>query len=445
MAYGGGIFSSFDKDLLGVYFRSIEGSALRTQNRGFVGMIMQDLGWSPEGVYSITSADFNRDGRYMFLANTRTEAAFMPLREVMRNANVAFVFNTAEGGTKASNTFATAKYTGSRGNNLTVVISQGLTVDTYDVELKAVIDGVLETLLIHRSITSLAGLPSNNFVDWKESATLAVTAGMPLTLGVDKTPIVDFDAQFLSEVSNYDFNVIVYASADPLKNQAFCEWVKESRDFEGRFFQGVTYNVNSNLASIYSVSQHRNLCYWVAGLAAKSGMRETIAAIPYDGEHKDLITNYSAYQMRQATLSGQLIFHDMERGINPEATVFAIYDEVTNLVAPSNYEPRVLKSGHVFRVRDIIRRWIRATWFAKYAQKVQYLAARNGIRSDVAAYFDELKNDVIEPVPLSEIIAEEPPETSDMDENMRKRSTYLQYPLSVRAFAGILYVTEVLY
>lgn len=445
MAYGGGIFNNFDRDLLGVYFRSIDGSTTRAITNGFVAMAVEDVGWSPEGVFGLSASDFNRDGKYMFLTNTRTQDFLMPLREVTKNASSVWIYNTASGGTKAENIFATAKYTGSRGNNLTVIVSQGISASTFDVELKANIDGVLENILLYRSITDLNNLPTNTFVDWKTDATLAVTAGMPLTGGVDKTPIADFEAGFLAAIAQYDYNVIVMASEDSSKNSAFCEWVRESRDLNGAFIQGVTYNVASNLACIYSVSQDRNLCYWVAGLAAKSGLRDNIAAIPYDGELRNLITNYDAYQIRQANLNGQIIFHDMERGINPEATVFAIYDEITNLTAPSTYEPAVLTSGYVFRVRDIIRRWIRATWFRKYNQKVKYLNARNGIRADVAAYFKDDLNDVIEPVALTDIRAEEPPDTADMDANIRRRSTHLSYPLSVQEFAGILYVTEYLY
>ena len=446
MAYGGGTFNSFNKDLLGVYYRSVDGASLKLANRGYVAMMFQDLGWSPDGVYAVSASDFNRDGRYLYLADTKNSASFMPIREVAKNANVIWIYNSASGGTKASNDYCTAKYTGSRGNNLNVVISQGAGSSTYDVELRITVSGVTETVLLYRSISSLANLPENNFVDWEADAVLTVTAGTPLTGGVDKTAVEFPSASFLTNIVQYNFDVIVYASSNNTENMAFASWVKDMRDMEGRFIQGVAYNINSNYACMYSVAQSPSLCYWVAGIAARSNIKETIAAIPYDGENRNLIVNYSPYDIRQATQNGQLIFHDIERGINPEATVFAIYDEITNLVTPSvNYEPAVLKQGVAFRVRDIIRKHIRNLWFTKYSQKVHYLAARNGIKTDVLAYFDTLKNDVIQPVSTSEVVAEEPPPNADMDENLRKRSTSLSYPLSVLGFAGILYVTEYLY
>ena len=44
------------------------------------------------------------------------------LRDLFRNAKTAYLYRLNGGGVKASNTYATAKYSGTRGNDLKTVI-----------------------------------------------------------------------------------------------------------------------------------------------------------------------------------------------------------------------------------------------------------------------------------------------------------------------------------
>lgn len=49
-------------------------------------------------------------------------AEMLPLRELFKHASKVYVYKVTSGGVKASNTFAEAKYTGKKGNDLKVVI-----------------------------------------------------------------------------------------------------------------------------------------------------------------------------------------------------------------------------------------------------------------------------------------------------------------------------------
>lgn len=86
-------------------------------------------------------------------------------------------------GVKAANDYATAKYSGIRGNDLKVIIQKNVDDNSkFDVSL------YLGTAQIdNQTVASAADLLDNDFVVWKKNATLAVTVGVALTGGTNGT------------------------------------------------------------------------------------------------------------------------------------------------------------------------------------------------------------------------------------------------------------------
>ena len=170
---GGGSFTAQNKTLPGAYinFVSAANSSSALSERGIVA-VPAELGWGPEKqVIELTAEDFSRDMRKV-LGYARDAAEMRNLREVFRKATKCLIYRL-NGGVKAQNDLAEARYSGSRGNDLTVVV-------TANVDVKSSFD--VSTLLDGRevdkqTVAGIGALKDNDYLVWKKEGVLEQTAG----------------------------------------------------------------------------------------------------------------------------------------------------------------------------------------------------------------------------------------------------------------------------
>ena len=82
------------------------------------------LDWGPEGVvFSMTAQDFQRDARKL-LGYSAQAPELKGLRDLFKGARLAYLYRVNTGGKAAENNFAAAKYPGTAGNKITVVVTQ---------------------------------------------------------------------------------------------------------------------------------------------------------------------------------------------------------------------------------------------------------------------------------------------------------------------------------
>lgn len=135
MALGGGVWSTQNKVLPGYYvnFTSAGRAAAMLSERG-VAAVPFAFNWGPvDTVFSVTSADLQKHCM-KFFGYAYDAPEMLPVREVFRNANTLLAYRLANAPTAATNTYATAKYPGTRGNDIRIVIAANVdSPETYDV------------------------------------------------------------------------------------------------------------------------------------------------------------------------------------------------------------------------------------------------------------------------------------------------------------------------
>ena len=124
MALGGGTFLVQNKVLPGAYINiiSVAQASATLSDRGIV-TIPLAMNWGPEGkIFTVEQADFIKNSQKIF-GYAYTADELKPMREIFLHAKTVHFFRLGTSGVKAANTYATAKYPGTRGNDLRTVIT----------------------------------------------------------------------------------------------------------------------------------------------------------------------------------------------------------------------------------------------------------------------------------------------------------------------------------
>ena len=235
MALGGGVFLTQNKVLPGSYinFVSAAKASASLSDRGIATMPLV-LDWGKdEEVFEVTSADFQKNSRDIFGYDYASDK-LKGLRDLFLNAKTLFAYKLNKG-EKAANTFATAKYSGERGNALKVVVkSNADTPSNFDVAL------YLDNEKVDaQTVSKMADLKDNAFVDWKKGATLAVNAGLALTGGTNGSVTAANHQKYLERIESYSFNAMGVVTTDEAVKTLYANFVKRLRDEEGIKFQTV--------------------------------------------------------------------------------------------------------------------------------------------------------------------------------------------------------------
>ena len=163
MALGGGIWTSQNKVLPGSYINFVSASkaAVNLGDRGVVAIPLE-LGWGPDAsVFTVTAEEFQKDSLKLF-GYDYTDDALKGLRDLFLYTKTALIYRVNNSGAKAANTYCTAKYKGTRGNQITTVIVNSEVQDKFDVE--TYFAGVLVD--VQKEATTTGDLVANDYVDW---------------------------------------------------------------------------------------------------------------------------------------------------------------------------------------------------------------------------------------------------------------------------------------
>lgn len=229
MALGGGTFLTQNKVLPGTYhnFMSAARAFVNLSERGYVGLPMA-LDWGVDGeVFAVTQEDLQKDSRKIF-GYDYTNPKLKGIRDVFKNAITVFFYKLSVDAVAASNDFAEAKYKGTRGNDISIVIQANVDEPTkFDVQ--TLLDGVIVDEQV--AVASAADLVANDFVSFKADATLEATAGTPLTGGSNGAAITGGAHQeALDALEAYGFNTLGCLSSESTIKSLYVEYTKRLRD-----------------------------------------------------------------------------------------------------------------------------------------------------------------------------------------------------------------------
>lgn len=318
MALGGGTFLTQNKVLPGVYhnFISAARSFVNLSDRGYVGLPMI-LDWGPDGeVFTVTQEDLQKDSRKIF-GYDYTDPKLKGIRDVFKNAITVYFYRLAVNAKAASNTFATARYKGARGNDIKIVIQANVDEPTkFDVQT------YLDNALVDEqtAVADAKGLIDNDFVVWKDNATLAVTAGTPLTGGSNGDEITGGAHQeALDALEAYGFNTLGCLSSDQTVKSLYIEYTKRLRDTVGAKFQLVGHKLGTtDHEGVIDVQNDATgtdeevfgAVYWATGAQAGVAVNKSNTNKKYDGEHTfDMSETKTQQQLTALLKNGKYVFH----------------------------------------------------------------------------------------------------------------------------------------
>lgn len=390
MALGGGTFTTQNKVLPGSYINFVSASraSANLSDRGYATMPLElDWGVANE-VFTVTQEDFQKNSRKLY-GYDYTHAKLKGLRDLFKNIQVLYAYRLNGGGVKASNTYATALYAGTRGNSLSVKISANVDVPSmFDVTL------LLDMVVVDKqTVASAANLLNNDYVTWKTGATLAATAGTALTGGTNATVSgVDHQA-YLDKIESYAFNAMGVVVTDNTTKQLYASYCKRLRDNIGSKFQLIVQGHAADYEGVINVKNTvsdanesvASLVYWVTGLQAGCAINKSCLNKKYDGEFT-VVANYTQMQLENAIKAGEFTLHKV-------GTDIRVLSDINSLVTETSEKNQIFKDNQTIRVVDQIATDIATLFNTKYLGVVPNDAdGRISLWTDIVKHHQELQN-----------------------------------------------------
>ncbi len=351
MALGGGTFTVQNKILPGTYinFVSLASASATLSDRGIATMPLE-LDWGIEGeVFEVTSADFQKNSLKLFGYSYEHEK-LKGLRDLFKNIHTLFAYRLNGGGVKASNTYATAKYPGVRGNDIQIVIQKNVeNTSLFDVST------VIGTTTVDKqSVESAKTLKDNDFVTFNTSSSLSVVAGSPLTGGTNSELVGNTYQTYLNKIESYSFNALGVATTSEEIKSLIVAFTKRLRDELGVKFQSVVYSKAADYEGVINVKNkvadegvsEASLVYWVTGAAAGCPVNKSNLNKLYDGEFS-VDTNYTQAQLTQCIQNGEFVLHKVGSDVR-------VLEDVNSLKTTTDEKGDVFKDNHTIRVIDQI-------------------------------------------------------------------------------------------
>ena len=239
MALGGGAFTARNKTLPGAYvnFISLARVGATFSERGTAAFAL-DLDWGLEDrVFTVTAAEFAKNSLSIFGYDYGHEK-LKGLRDLFANAATVHAYRLGNPASHrhADCEYGAARFSGRRGNDLTLIITEGDNQYT----VRTLLDGVL---VDSQTVTNAEQLVDNDFVIWDDEAILTATAGIPFTGGENGEIGISDYQRFLAQIESYsDVNAIGVCSDNPQINSLFAGFAKRLRDQVGIKLQCVVFN-----------------------------------------------------------------------------------------------------------------------------------------------------------------------------------------------------------
>ena len=389
MALGGGTFFTQNKVLPGAYINFISASkaSATLSDRGYAAMALE-LDWGVENtIFEVTKGDLQKNSMKLF-GYDYTAPQLKGLRDLFLNLKTLYLYRLTSGGVKATNTYATAKYCGTRGNDLKVVISNNVEEEEkFDVSLY--IDDT--TLLDKQTVSQMSELVDNDYVTWKSGASLSETAGEPLSTGTNGTVNGLAHQTFLDKAESYYFNILGCVSTEDEIKSLYVAYTKRLRDEVGAKFQLVVHNKDADYEGVINVindveeSPVSSLVYWVTGAEASCAVNASLLNKKYDGE-LTVKADYTQSQLEGFINAGKFVFHNVGNDVR-------VLSDINTLLTVSDTKGDVFKENQTIRVCDQIANDIANIFNTRYLGVVPNDAnGRISLWNDIVKHHQQLQD-----------------------------------------------------
>ena len=386
---GGGTFTAQNKKLPGTYinFASASRASASLSDRGIVAIpLLMDWGAADE-VFEVSNEKFVNNSLKIF-GYDYSHDKMKGLRDLFKNTKTLYAYRLNGKGTKATNTYAEAKYPGIRGNDLKIIISKNV-----DDETKFDVKTVLEFKEMDvQTVKNSSELVANDWVTFK-SAELQETASTPLASGTNGTEVTTSEYQaFLNAIESYSFNALGCPVEDSKINELFVTFTKRMRDEVGAKFQTVVYRKPADYEGVISVENEvtddvnkASVVYWTTGAQAGCAVNKSLTNTAYDGEFK-IKVDYTQSQLADALESGKFIFHNVTGEVR-------VLEDINTFTSVTDEKSIYFSNNQTIRVIDQIANDVAALFNTKYLGKIPNIASgRISLQSDVVAIHRALED-----------------------------------------------------
>ncbi len=382
MALGGGTFISQNKKLPGSYinFVSAQNASSSIGERGIAAMAIE-MDWGKDGeIIEVTSQNFAKDSLKIFGYDYSHEK-LKGLRDLFKNVKKAY-FYRLNTGNKATTDIATAKCSGTRGNDIRIVVAKNIDDGT-----KHDVVTYLGTKEVDKqTIKEVSELVDNDYVTFSMEA-LEVTAGKSLEGGTNGDVSGEAHQNFLNKLESYQVNAIGCTVKDESTSNLYVQYAKRLRDEQGIKFQVVLFNNAANYEGVVNVKNktaedESALVYWVTGVIAGCEINKSNTNKTYDGEYT-INADYTQAQLEASIDNGEFVLHK----VGDEIRVLV---DINSLVDTTIEKGEEFKSNQTIRVLDQIASDVASVFNSKYLGKIaNNEAGRTSLWSDIIALFKD--------------------------------------------------------
>lgn len=386
----GGIFTGFNKVRPGAYtnVKGLPSTTVIVGDRGIASLPLV-LKWGIEETMILIDeiADFKNLLGYD-IGNVNVLLA----AEAFKRASSLLVYRPNNDGDKATvtagNLTATGKYTGTRGNDITIVIVQNVDTVTFDVQ--TLVDGIVEDEQLQKAV--VADLTDNIWVDFTGTGVLTTTAGSPLISGTDGTAVAGDYTAYLAALELVDFNTFGYPGTDSGIKAAFDVFTNTLRDTDGVKAQCVLTSYDGDFEGLINVTNGVILAdtteisadqavAWVTGATAAAQINESLTFDAYDDSvdanprrtNSDTITRLENGEFMFTAKNGRAV----------------VEQDINSLVNVPGDKNDAFKKNRVIRVIDELVNGTTAVFEDDYIGKVGNNATgQDRLKADVVALYN---------------------------------------------------------
>lgn len=397
----GGTWTVQNKVRPGIYFkfRSKNQHNLTVGDRGKV-TICEPMSWGPVGKvmeiaagedltpytgYDITDAH-NRFASMIFSGSNRTAAPTKLLLYRPAAADSAKATGTIDPLT------ATAKYPGSRGNDIVVIVT-ALTSPEGSFQVSTVVDGVVKDQQTGKTVADLTG---NDWVDFSGTGALAANVGTQLSGGKDGEVNSAAYSAYLTNIEPYNFDSMLYDGEDATVKTAMETFIKRVNTEVGRFSQLVEANATNpdtrfivNVCSGLVMNDGTTLTpkeavWWVGGALSGATYANdlTNASVP---NAVDIYPKMTHNQYVDAINAGKFVFNA------DDGTVRVEYD-INSLVTYTSEIGEVYRYNRTMRLCNTIANDLCKQFAQSYVGIVDNTEdGRRQYKSAIVKYLDQIQ------------------------------------------------------
>lgn len=390
----GGVWSSMNKVRPGVYinFASERQALGALGERGIVTMPLP-LSWGPsKQVITVNAGDDTFD----MLGYDITAPQLLLVREALKRAKTLLLYRLNDGD-KATATIGgmtvTAKYSGVRGNNITIVVQANVdNPSMFDVQ--TLVEGREVDV---QTVSTIGELRENAWVTFSGTGTLTETAGVNLAGGTDGEVTNADYMDYLAAIELYDFQTMAAPVTDETLKAVFVSFVQRLRETEGKKIQVVLPDYpDADYEGVISVKNGVVLAdgttidkvkatAWVAGATAAANVNESLTYAAYD-DAVDVDTRYTHSQIEQALLNGEFLFV-------PSDGRAIVEQDINTFTSYTPEKGKHFSKNRVIRVLDGIANDLKRRFEQNFIGKVGNTEdGRNLLKNEIINYLNALQN-----------------------------------------------------